>query len=85
MSIEQAGHWAERVLADPRTAAIAAADAAFGRAMYRVRERLAFVEPDATTNWPAATRNSSPSGERDQTWADFAHVLLNVKEFIFIP
>jgi len=72
--VQQAGAWAERVLAEPH------ADAAGRiRAMYE----SAFARPPQD-NELAAGLEFVAADDR-QAWADYAHVLMNVKEFIYIP
>ncbi len=94
--VEQARHWAERVLSEPHATPADRVQAmylaAFGRPADEVElhDALAFVNAapataelsgEGTAN-PAATASTD---SEHQTWADFAHVLFNLKEFIFIP
>jgi hypothetical protein len=78
--VEQARHWAERVLAESDATPAKRVQAMYVAALGRpadeaeMQDALAFVGDD----------NSSSDSE-SQTWADFAHVLFNLKEFIFIP
>ncbi len=78
--VEQARHWAERVLAESHSTPADRVQAMYVAALGRpadeaeMQDALAFVGDD----------NSSSDSE-SQTWADFAHVLFNLKEFIFIP
>ncbi len=72
--IEQASKWADRVLSDP-----AASRESRIRGMYT----SAFGrEPDDAELQAALVFVST---DEKQSWADYAHVLLNVKEFIYIP
>lgn len=72
--IQQAGAWADRLLAEPHIDAAgrihAMYESAFGRPPREeeLAAGLAFVAADDR-----------------QSWADYAHVLFNVKEFIYIP
>jgi hypothetical protein len=72
--IEQAGKWADRVLSDsalsPEARIREMYTSAFGR------------EPDEQEL--QAGLDFVARGDR-QAWSDYAHVLLNVKEFIYIP
>jgi hypothetical protein len=77
--VEQARHWAQRVLAEPHTTPADRVQSMYVTALGRtaddqeLRDALAFVTaPD-------------PASDERQSWADFAHVLFNLKEFIFIP
>jgi len=72
--IEQAGHWAERVLALPD-----ASPSDRVRFMYA----SAFGRPPEDPELQAALEFVG-SNDR-QAWTDLAHVLFNVKEFIYIP
>ncbi len=78
--VEQAGRWATRVLGDGGRPTIDRVRdmywAALGRAAGEGEERAAMAffaaEGGQNENDPAA-------------WADFAHVMFNLKEFIFVP
>jgi hypothetical protein len=93
--VEQARHWAERVLAEPHATSAARVQsmylAAFGRPAdeQELHDALAFVDvrPAAAELSGEGAANPAASSPADelQTWADFAHVLVNLKEFIFIP
>ncbi len=80
--IEQARRWADRVTAVPKRSPESILDqmylSAFGRPPTEAeRDRaLAFLDEQARSH-----------GEPDdpRAWADLAHVLLNVKEFLYIP
>jgi hypothetical protein len=72
--VQQAGAWAERMLDEPHPDA-----ASRIRAMY---ER-AFSRPPNNDELVAGLQFVA-SNDR-QAWADYAHVLMNVKEFIYIP
>jgi hypothetical protein len=71
--LQQARHWAERVLAEkdatPQARILIMYETALGREPDpdELAAALAFVEPDDA-----------------QSWAELAHVLFNVKEFIYI-
>jgi hypothetical protein len=72
--IEQAGKWADRTLSDPARSPEA-----------RIREMYTSAfgrEPDEREL--RAGLDFVADGNR-QSWSDYAHVLLNVKEFIYIP
>jgi hypothetical protein len=78
--LQQARLWAERALAAPgksdRERVTGMYESAFGRMPTEVElgEALAFLE-----------EQSKEHGARDErAWADLAHVLFNVKEFIFV-
>jgi hypothetical protein len=72
--IEQAGKWADRTLSDP---------ARLPEARIREMYTSAFGrEPDESEL--QAGLDFVADGNR-QSWSDYAHVLLNVKEFIYIP
>ncbi len=77
--VQQAGLWAARVLGRPdRTTAQRVRD------MYATG--LAREPDDAEQRAALAFLGQLDGGPGDpQAWADFAHVLFNVKEFIFIP
>jgi hypothetical protein len=78
---QQASLWARHVLAEPgktqaqRVAAMY--ETAFGRAPTapETAEALAFL--DAQTTGGGAEANAT-------AWADLAHILFNVKEFVFV-
>ncbi len=72
--IEQAGHWADRVLAMPARSP----EERIGR-MYLT----AFGRPPEDSELQAGLEFVQPNDR--QAWADLAHVLFNVKEFIYIP
>jgi hypothetical protein len=77
--VEQSRHWATRVLAEVNTTDSDRVQSMYVAALGRpadeteLRDALAFVAADNAT------------GDQAQTWTDFAHVLFNLKEFIFIP
>lgn len=72
--LQQAGAWADRVFADPH------ADAASRiGAMYE----SAFARPPEPDELAAGLEFVAPGNRL--AWADYAHVLMNVKEFIYIP
>jgi hypothetical protein len=80
--VQQAARWAERVLAVPGRTPEQRVDALYQDAFARppsateLREALHFVERQA---------NRYAGGRDDpQSWADLCHVLINVKEFIFV-
>jgi len=72
--VQQAGRWAERTLATPGT----------------TEERLtrmyqsAFGRPPTAEEVREATAFLASEPDQRRAWADLAHVLFNVKEFIFI-
>jgi hypothetical protein len=80
--IQQAQLWSKRVLAEPNRTAEQRVTGmyvtAFGREPTReeLADALAFLE-----------EQSKEYGKADdpRAWADLAHVLFNVKEFIFVP
>jgi hypothetical protein len=80
--VQQAGRWAERVLAEPgRTAeqrVAALYEAAFARppTTDEVRDALDFLARQS------GRYGAGPDDPR--AWADLCHVLFNVKEFIFV-
>src|SRR5262249_47231348 len=80
--VQQAGLWAKRALAVPGWGAKqrgqALYQAAFARPPTRaeLRDALEFVERQAGRYGGGA--------EDPRAWADLCHVLINVKEFIFI-
>ncbi|HXT59392.1 MAG TPA: hypothetical protein VN699_12205, partial [Pirellulales bacterium] len=77
-----ARRWAERALAEPAASAAERVErlylAAFGRvpAPAESADALAFLAEQAR-RYGAASNDPRP-------WADLCHVLLNVKEFIFV-
>jgi hypothetical protein len=78
--VEQSQVWAGRIVAefsDPQDRIRAMYNSAFGRppAAAELHEALAFVADQA---------QQDHNGESARTWADLAHVLFNVKEFIFV-
>jgi hypothetical protein len=81
-AIQQARTWAERVLADPDGSAAERITDLYRTAYGRpptVAERddaLAFLEQQG--------RRYESTGDDSRAWADLCHVLINVKEFIFI-
>ena len=80
--IEQANTWAERVLEEPDRSAAERIRAmyvsAYGRAPDKAElaAAMAFVGPAET---------EANGADRLDAWQHLAHVLLNVKEFIFVP
>ena len=88
--IEQAKQWARRSLVDER---FKASDAA-GRIRQLYQEAFA-REPSEEESGAALTfleqqaaeykLPSAEAGTDERPWADLCHVLMNVKEFIFIP
>jgi mono/diheme cytochrome c family protein len=85
--IEQARVWADKVLADtslttPRQRVTMMYQQAFSRAPteQELDEAIAFLHAQgATLGLPTEQRMNDP-----RVWADLAHVLFNVKEFIFV-
>ena len=78
--LEQAQVWASRVVtqySDPQDRIRAMYVSAFGRPPTEIELHEAQVFLDEQTRQYAA-------GEPIRAWADFAHVLFNVKEFIFV-
>jgi hypothetical protein len=84
---EQAQRWAESVLAEQGGSDSSQERvrrmylAAFGRepAAAEIQAALAFLTRQASEYGP-----SSPADRDDRAWADLAHVLLNVKELLFV-
>ena len=85
--VEQAHLWAEKILADTEASADARITRMYLEAFARrpSAEELAkaglFLESQAarySTSLPESPRHPA-------TWADFAHALINAKEFIFVP
>jgi hypothetical protein len=80
--VQQARHWAERGLAEPGKNAEQRIEALYQTAFARppsaaeLRDALQFVERQA------GRYGNDPDDPR--AWADLCHVLINVKEFIFI-
>ena len=72
--VEQAELWAKG------TSAIADRDERI-RSMYET----AFTRPPTDMELAAARAFLAEPADTTRAWADFAHVLFNVKEFIFIP
>jgi len=72
---EQAGLWAKRVLADP----------ALTTPEQRIEQmyRMAYARPPTPTE--AADAKAFVQQAEGAGWADLAHVLMNVKEFIYLP
>jgi hypothetical protein len=79
--LQQAKVWAERLLADTT----ATPHDRIGRAYEMSLGRLpTTLETEAATAF-LASQGKEYSGPNDvRTWADFCHVLLNVKEFVFV-
>jgi hypothetical protein len=77
--IEQARYWADHLLRDADQSPARRVRAMYLAALAR--------EPDEVELADALEFVESAAAEtsRRQAWADFAHVLFNVKEFIFIP
>jgi hypothetical protein len=78
--VEQAEIWARQALAehaDAKARVQAMYVAAFGRpsTALEAQNALAFIEEQS---------RQYPAGEPLRPWADLAHVLFNVKEFIFV-
>ncbi len=84
--VQQAERWAKRVLATPGTPR-QRLDRMYEEALGRLpsdaeaADALAFVATEATE---ARETREARNGEA-RAWADLAHVLFNVKEFIFVP
>jgi hypothetical protein len=80
--VQQAGRWAERTVAEPGKSPGQRVEALYQSAFARppseteLRDALQFVERQA------GRYGEGPDGPR--AWADLCHVLINVKEFIFI-
>ncbi len=72
--VQQAGVWADRVLAEPQSTV-----AGRIRAMYE----SAFARPPQDDELAAGL--AFVAADDRQAWTDYAHVLMNVKEFIYIP
>ena len=83
--ISQARLWAKRSIAetpdDPELRVRRLYESAFSRPATdaEVTEAIAFVQSQSESlggkdQWP----------KHEQTWADFCHVLFNVKEFVFV-
>ncbi len=93
--VEQSRRWAERVLAEPHATNADRVQSMYLRAFGRpadereLQDALAFVnvETAAAELSGEGTANPAAASSNDalQTWTDFAHVLVNLKEFIFIP
>ncbi len=84
--VQQASLWAKRVLAVPGQTPPQRIAAMYMTAFSRpptadeLADAAAFLDAQAQLyNIPAAARDD------ERLWADFAHVLFNVKEFIFVP
>ena len=84
---EQAAVWARKILRDESLSTEARIDSMYREAFARAataEERLAAAEFLAAqaaqhgVSFAAAPRHEA-------TWADFAHALINTKEFIFVP
>jgi mono/diheme cytochrome c family protein/cytochrome c553 len=80
--VQQAGRWAERALAEPGKTAEQRIDALY---------RAAFARPPSTDEVHGALQFLVGQSERyggaaddPRAWADLCHVLINVKEFIFV-
>jgi hypothetical protein len=86
--VEQAKQWARRSLADknlsqPEARIARLYEEAFARApsAEETTAALAFIDQQAATyKLPADAARSD-----ERVWSDLCHVLMNVKEFIFIP
>jgi hypothetical protein len=76
--VEQARNWANRVLAEPA----ASPDARIDRMFLAAFGRTATVEERASALGVLGA--GGPAGD-PVAWADLAHVLINVKEFSFVP
>jgi hypothetical protein len=90
--VEQARHWACRVLAEPLSADADRVGAMYLTALGRgpddaeLQAALAFVAERRDDAVASGGSGAPPATSADlDTWADLAHVLLNLKEFIFIP
>jgi hypothetical protein len=81
--VAEARRWAERALAEPAASAAERVErlylAAFGRSPTPAEsaDALAFLAEQAR-------RYAAAAGDDPRPWADLCHVLLNVKEFIFV-
>jgi hypothetical protein len=84
--VEQARHWAERILAPPdldareRIEQLYRAAFARGPTETEASAALAFLEQQAALLGPPPEQGES----NPRVWADLCHVMFNVKEFIFI-
>ncbi len=80
LMLQQAEHWATRVLSEPDRSAVERISAMYESSLGR--------PPDDAERQAALAFLQSPDVATDgarQAWTDLAHVLFNVKEFIFIP
>ncbi len=75
--LDQSKHWAERILREPDRSASERIDAMYLAAFGRLPENSERDRALAFLGHAAETRDPAP-------WAELAHVLFNVKEFIFI-
>lgn len=87
--IEQSRLWARRVLSQPdRTPALRVREmylTALGRRPDDAEERAVLAFVNETDGAIASTAAGAGDAARQQVWAELAHVLFNLKEFIFIP
>jgi hypothetical protein len=85
--IEQAAVWARKTLRDESLPPEACIDTmyrqAFGRGPTAEERRAAFEFLTAQATQHGVSFAAVPRHEA--TWADFAHALINTKEFIFVP
>lgn len=79
--LEQSRLWAQRVLSEPDRSPLGRVRAMYVTALGRVPEES---EERAALDF-LNDRDAGPTADNVQAWTDFAHVLFNVKEFIFIP
>jgi hypothetical protein len=85
--VQQAGLWARRVLAEPGMTPERRVEkmylSAFARppTVAEVNDAVAFLDAQG------AELGIAPGARRDEprVWADLAHVLMNVKEFVYVP
>jgi hypothetical protein len=84
--IEQARHWARRILAEPNQTPQQRIERMYLEAFSRppTDAQLALAVEFLKTQSSARTSGETNLDRDEDTWADFAHVLYNAKEFVFV-
>ncbi|MDB5294548.1 MAG: Planctomycete cytochrome, partial [Phycisphaerales bacterium] len=85
--VQQAGRWAARVLAEPGRTPEQRIDAMYRAAYARPPTPAELAAAVGFLEGQGAQLGVAQAARRDDphVWADLAHVLMNVKEFVYVP